>query len=110
MDRGGLEPPTLGSSELSPACKAGVLPIELPAHDSRQNSISSYLLPSVTKVIIAQPFGPRTNGLVAQSHGRREAWLEHSTDNREVKGSNPFQPTIELLRMSHAFNSQNHMK
>src|SRR2546422_2984025 len=35
----------------------------------------------------------RTNGLVAQSPGRRrEAWLEHSTDNREVKGSNPFQP------------------
>src|SRR5436309_12287755 len=38
----------------------------------------------------------RTNGLVAQSPGRRrEAWLEHSTDNREVKGSNPFQPTFE---------------
>jgi hypothetical protein len=23
---------------------------------------------------------------------RRAAWLEHSTDNREVKGSNPFRP------------------
>jgi hypothetical protein len=27
MDREGLEPSTLGSAELSPACKAGVLPL-----------------------------------------------------------------------------------
>lgn len=40
-----------------------------------------------------------TTGAVAQ-------WLEHSADNREVNGSIPFCPTIDIqaIRDKHSFN------
>ena len=45
VDRGGIEPPTLGPVLDSPACKAGVRTAELPAHRTRHQELDSYALP-----------------------------------------------------------------
>lgn len=50
--------------------------------------------PNTEVTLIADCFSPALGGPVAQNLGERwAAWLEHSTDNREVEGSNPFRPT-----------------
>src|SRR2546426_6504395 len=49
LDRGGLEPPTLGSFGSLPRARRAFVPTELPAHDP-QNLVSSYLLWEISSV------------------------------------------------------------
>src|SRR5712692_4864821 len=49
LDRGGLEPPTLGSFSSLPRARRAFVPTELPAHDP-QNLVSSYLLWEISSV------------------------------------------------------------
>jgi hypothetical protein len=90
VDRGGIEPPTLVLLRVLPRARRAFVPLNYrPTFVPRPASL---LILFRLKGIITTYGRVRLNGPVAQIPSGREAWLEHPTDNREAKGSNPFRP------------------